>query len=182
MASSSNGPPLEGDAAWCKGCAQDPPPDTYPGVIFLKGHRAAKEEVWGVLNLMGIQSGRKLFIFGEPMELITKDFMKEKYLRYQQVADRDPAQSEFLWGPGAHAKTTQTQVLEPLTKIHGTDSSSFPAQYEEALHDEETPSHNFSLSLPAGPLPGPSSLSHSWGSQGSFPHALFEEAAPVHRT
>lgn len=61
-------------------------PDICPSVILLKGNRATKEEVWGVLNLTGIHSGRKHFIFGVSTELITKDFMKEKYLNYQQVA------------------------------------------------------------------------------------------------
>ena len=35
------------------------------GVIFMKGNRATEEEVWKVLNMMDIYSGRKHFIFGE---------------------------------------------------------------------------------------------------------------------
>ncbi|XP_027464284.1 melanoma-associated antigen B16 [Zalophus californianus] len=107
------------------------------GVIFMKGNSATEEEVWEVLNWTGIYAGRKHAIFGEPRKLITKDFMKEKYLEYRQVANRDLAQFEFLWGPRAHAETTKMKVLEFLAKFNGTDPSSFPSQYEEALQDEE---------------------------------------------
>ena len=106
-------------------------------VIFMKGNRATEAEIWEVLNVTGIYSGRKHFIFGEPRKLITEDFVKEKYLEYRQVANTDPAQFEFLWGPRAHAETTKMKVLEFLAKVHGTDPSSFPSQYEEALQDEE---------------------------------------------
>uniref|UniRef100_A0A2K6T1J4 MAGE family member B16 n=1 Tax=Saimiri boliviensis boliviensis TaxID=39432 RepID=A0A2K6T1J4_SAIBB len=103
------------------------------GAIFMKGNRATEEEVWEVL----IYSGKKHFIFGEPRELITKDFVKEKYLEYQQVANSDPAQYEFLCGPRAKAETSKMKVLEFLAKIHGTHPDSYPSQYEEALKDEE---------------------------------------------
>nr|XP_031529129.1 melanoma-associated antigen B16 [Vicugna pacos] len=86
------------------------------GVIFMKGNRATEDEVWEVLNLSGMYSSRKHFMFGEPRKLITKDFVKEKYLEYRQVANTDPAQFEFLWGPRAHAETTKMKVLEFVAK------------------------------------------------------------------
>ncbi|XP_037368994.1 melanoma-associated antigen B16-like [Talpa occidentalis] len=107
------------------------------GVIFMKGNRATEEEVWEVLNLTGVYPGVRHFIFGEPRQLITEDFVKENYLVYQQVANNVPAKFEFLWGPRAHAETTKMKVLEFVAKVHGTDPSSFPSQYEEALQDEE---------------------------------------------
>eukprot|EP00069_Balaena_mysticetus_P004732 bmy_17501T0 len=89
------------------------------------------------LGEMRKREPEKHFIFGEPRELITKEFVKEKYLEYRQVSNTDPAQFEFLWGPRAHAETTKMKVLEFLSKVHGTDPSSFPSQYEDALQDEE---------------------------------------------
>ena len=106
------------------------------GVIFMKGNRATEEEVWEVLNVTGLYSGKKHFIFGEPRQLITKDFVREGYLEFRQVASTDPVQFEFLWGPRAHAETTKMKVLKFIAKVHGTDPSSFPSQYEEALQDE----------------------------------------------
>ncbi|XP_065772771.1 melanoma-associated antigen B16-like [Muntiacus reevesi] len=107
------------------------------GVIFMKGNRATEEEVWEVLNVTGLYSGKKHFIFGEPRQLITEDFVKEGYLEFRQVASAGPVQSEFLWGPRAHAETTKMKVLKFIAKVNGTDPSSFPSQYEEALQDEK---------------------------------------------
>ncbi|CAK7313471.1 Melanoma-associated antigen B16 [Vulpes lagopus] len=77
---------------------------------------------------------------------MTKELVKEKYLEYRQLANSDPVQFEFLWGLRAHAETTKMKVLEFLAKVHRTDPSSFPSQYEEALQDEEerkSPGQNF---------------------------------------
>ena len=105
-------------------------------VIFMKGNCATEEEVLEVLNVTRMCSGRKYFFFGELKQLL-RDFVREGYLEFRQVASADPAQSEFLWGPRAHAETTKMKVLKFIAKVHGTDPSSFPSQYEEALQEEK---------------------------------------------
>ncbi|XP_077611290.1 melanoma-associated antigen B10-like [Crocuta crocuta] len=110
---------------------------TVLGVIFIKGNCATEEQVWEVLNMMGLYSGQKHFIHGEPRKLITRDLVKENYLQYQQVPNSDPPRYEFLWGPRAHAETSKMKVLEFLAKIHDTVPTAFPLYYEEALRDEE---------------------------------------------
>uniref|UniRef100_A0A8C7EIZ9 MAGE family member B10 n=1 Tax=Neovison vison TaxID=452646 RepID=A0A8C7EIZ9_NEOVI len=110
---------------------------TVLGVIFTKGNCATEEQVWEVLNMMGLYPGRKHFIYGEPRKLITRDLVKENYLEYRQVVNSDPPRFEFLWGPRAHAETSKMRVLEFLAKIHDTIPSAFPSYYEEALRDEE---------------------------------------------
>ncbi|XP_006776109.1 PREDICTED: melanoma-associated antigen B16 [Myotis davidii] len=107
------------------------------GTIFMKGNRATEQEIWDVLSVMGLYSGKKHYIFGDPRELITKYFVEEQYLKYQKVANSDPEQFEFLWGPRTHAETTKMQVLNFMANIHGTIPPSFPSQYEEALRGEE---------------------------------------------
>ncbi|MBZ3869116.1 Melanoma-associated antigen B16 [Sciurus carolinensis] len=107
------------------------------GVIFMKGNRATEEEIWEVLKMTGIRRDEKHFIFGDARQLIAHEFVSEKYLEYQQVANSDPVQYEFLWGPRAHAETSKMKVLEFLAKVHRTDPSDFSAQYEEALLEEE---------------------------------------------
>ncbi|KAM6144006.1 melanoma-associated antigen B16-like [Erethizon dorsatum] len=106
------------------------------GVIFLKGNRASEEEVWKALNLTGMYSGEDHFLFGEPREIITKEFVKEKYVEYRPVANSDPPQYEFLWGPRAYAETSKMKVLEFLAKILGTDPCHFPFQYVEAVLED----------------------------------------------
>ncbi|XP_037678103.1 melanoma-associated antigen B10-like [Choloepus didactylus] len=107
------------------------------GVIFKKGNCATEEQVWEVLNLLGVYAGRKHFIFGDPKKLITKDLVRQRYLEYRQVPNSDPPSYEFLWGPRAHAETSKMKVLEFLAKVHDTIPSAFQSRYEEALRDEE---------------------------------------------
>ncbi|KAM9180273.1 melanoma-associated antigen 10-like [Dugong dugon] len=107
------------------------------GVIFLEGNCIPEEDIWEVLNIMGVYAGSEHAIYGEPRQLITRDWVQEKYLEYQQVPNSDPACYEFLWGPRAHAETSKMKVLEFLAKLNGTDPSSFSPWYEEALRDEE---------------------------------------------
>ncbi|XP_037676696.1 LOW QUALITY PROTEIN: melanoma-associated antigen B18-like [Choloepus didactylus] len=106
-------------------------------VIFMKGNCATEEEIWEVLNVMGIYAGKNHFIHGEPKKLLTKDLVKERYLEYRQVPDSKPPRYKFLWGPRAHAETSKMKILEFLAKIHDTVPSAFPAWYEEAVRDEE---------------------------------------------
>ncbi|XP_023057960.1 melanoma-associated antigen B10-like [Piliocolobus tephrosceles] len=110
---------------------------TILGVIFTNGNCATEEQIWQVLNVMGLYEGRRHFIFGEPKKIITQDFVRENYLQYQQVPNSDPPRYQFLWGPRAHVETTKMKVLEFLAKIHNTVPSAFPTWYEEALKDEE---------------------------------------------
>ncbi|XP_075394440.1 melanoma-associated antigen B18-like [Tenrec ecaudatus] len=110
---------------------------TILGVIFTKGNCATEEEVWEMLNMMGLYAGEHHLIFGEPRKLLTKDLVQQKYLEYQQV----PPCYEFLWGPRAYAETTKMKVLEFWAKIHETIPSAFQFWYEKALKDEEERAH-----------------------------------------
>ncbi|XP_054422313.1 melanoma-associated antigen B16-like [Pteronotus mesoamericanus] len=107
------------------------------GAIFMKGNHATEMEIWEILSVMGLQPGKKHYIFGDIRSLITKYFVEEGYLFYQQVTNSDAPQFEFLWGPRAHAETTKMQVLRFLAKVYGTDPRFFTSQYEEAFEEEE---------------------------------------------
>ncbi|XP_062039131.1 melanoma-associated antigen B18-like [Lepus europaeus] len=106
-------------------------------VIFMKGNCALEEEIWEMLNMMGVYADRRHFIYGEPRKIINEDLVQLKYLECQQVPNSDPPRYEFLWGPRAHAETTKMKVLEFLAKIHDAVPSDFPVWYEEALREEE---------------------------------------------
>ena len=49
------------------------------GIIFMKCNRATRE-VWEFLSVLGVYTGRRHWIFGEPRRLITSDLVMEKYL------------------------------------------------------------------------------------------------------
>nr|XP_013003069.1 melanoma-associated antigen B16 [Cavia porcellus] len=103
------------------------------GVIFTKGSCVPEEEVWKALKLTGLYPGKKHILFGDPREIITKEFVKEKYVEYRLVANSDPPQYEFLWGPRAYAETSKKKVLKFMANILGTDPCHLPDQYVEAV-------------------------------------------------
>uniref|UniRef100_A0A671DUC8 MAGE domain-containing protein n=1 Tax=Rhinolophus ferrumequinum TaxID=59479 RepID=A0A671DUC8_RHIFE len=109
-------------------------------VICLKGNRATEEEVWESLGVLGVYAGRRHAIFGEPKRLIINDLVQPEYLEYRQVPGSDPPRYEFLWGPRAHAETTEMKVLEITArdKINETVPRAFPELYEEALRETAT--------------------------------------------
>ncbi|KAM5291010.1 melanoma-associated antigen 10-like [Glossophaga mutica] len=57
-------------------------------VTVMEGDCATEEEVWEALDVMGVHNGKEHWIYGEPRELITKVWVQEKYLVYQQVPSK----------------------------------------------------------------------------------------------
>ena len=106
------------------------------GVIFMNGKCAPEEEIWEVLNMMGVYAERKHFLYGDPKKVITEDLVQEKYLEYRQVPDSDPPRYEFLWGPRVLAEASKMKLLEFLTKIQESDPTCFSSQCEKTLRDE----------------------------------------------
>ncbi|XP_048191443.1 melanoma-associated antigen B18-like [Perognathus longimembris pacificus] len=107
------------------------------GLIFMNENYAPEEEVWEVLNLMGVYANRRHFIYGNPKKVITQDLVELQYLKYQLVPNSDPPRYEFTWGPRSQAEVSKMKILEYLAKIHDSSPSAFPYWYEEALKDEE---------------------------------------------
>ncbi|CAH6780286.1 melanoma-associated antigen B5 [Phodopus roborovskii] len=124
------------------------------GMIFMNGNYACEEDIWRMLRSMGVYPGKKHQIYGEPRKLITQDFVKLKYLEYQQVSNSDHPLYEFRWGPKAYAETNKMTVLKFVAKINKISPSCFTDLYEEALKEEteKNPSnHNVSCDTPAKP-------------------------------
>ena len=106
------------------------------GVIFIKGNAVPEEEVWKALNPTERYPLKDHFLFGDLREIITKEFVKERYVEYRPMANSDPPQYEFLWGPRAYAETSKLKVLEFMTKFLGADPRDFPVLYVEAMLDD----------------------------------------------
>ncbi|XP_012511787.1 PREDICTED: melanoma-associated antigen B18 [Propithecus coquereli] len=138
------------------------------GVIFMKGNCAPEEEIWEVLNVMGVYADKKHFIYGDPRKVITEDLVQLKYLECQQVPNSDPPCYEFLWGPRAYAETSKMRVLEFLAKIHNTVPSAFPSWYEDALRDEEERAR---ARVAARSRPSTMAIARSKTKSSSFSHA-----------
>lgn len=105
-------------------------------IIFIGENCVSEQDIWHILNAMGLYAGRDHFIFGEPRRLITEHFVQEGYLEYRQVPDSHPPSYEFLWGPRAHAETTKMKILCFFASIVRRDPRSYTSRYAEALRDE----------------------------------------------
>lgn len=124
---------------------------TLLALILVKGNSIAEKEVWKFLNMMQVYPGRKHFIYREPRKLITKDFVRLEYLKYQQIPNSAPPQYEFLWGPKAYNETVKMKVLEFIRKLSDIEPSQFFTQHGETVREETggNPGTN------AGPKPSP---------------------------
>nr|XP_058907099.1 melanoma-associated antigen 10-like [Kogia breviceps] len=107
------------------------------GLIALSGDRCPEEEVWGALGKLGVCAGQEHRIYGEPRELLTEVWVQEGYVEYRPVPHSDPARYEFLWGPRAHAETSEWQVLEHLLWVNSLDPRSLASLWAEGVSDEE---------------------------------------------
>ncbi|XP_050997734.1 melanoma-associated antigen B4-like [Acomys russatus] len=109
---------------------------TILGLILTKGDHATEEEIWQLLNVLGVYAGRKHLIFGEPRKLITKDLVEQNYLEIHKMSEDNPPKYYFLWGSRAHAETSKMTVLEVWAKINDTVPSFFSMLYEVALKEQ----------------------------------------------
>ncbi|XP_008961686.2 non-structural maintenance of chromosomes element 3 homolog [Pan paniscus] len=119
------------------------------GLIFMKGNTIKETEVWDFLRRLGVYPTKKHLIFGDPKKLITEDFVRQRYLEYRRIPHTDPVDYEFQWGPRTNLETSKMKVLKFVAKVHNQDPKDWPAQYCEALADEE----NRARPQPSGPAP-----------------------------
>ncbi|XP_031242749.1 non-structural maintenance of chromosomes element 3 homolog [Mastomys coucha] len=119
------------------------------GLIFMKGNTITETEVWDFLRRLGVYPTKKHLIFGDPKKLITEDFVRQRYLEYRRIPHTDPVDYELQWGPRTNLETSKMKVLKFVAKIHNQDPKDWPAQYCEALADEENRARPASASAPA---------------------------------
>ncbi|KAI5934540.1 Melanoma-associated antigen 10 [Manis javanica] len=105
-------------------------------MIFMRGGRVPAEDVWEMLRVMGMCPGREHFVFGDPKELITRAWVQDQYLEYQQVPDSNPARFELLWGARAHADIDVMEVLGFMAKVKDSTPNASLTCYEEAVRDQ----------------------------------------------
>ncbi|XP_012620064.1 non-structural maintenance of chromosomes element 3 homolog [Microcebus murinus] len=123
------------------------------GLIFMKGNTIKETEVWDFLRRLGVYPTKKHLVFGDPKKLITEDFVRQRYLEYRRIPHTDPVDYEFQWGPRTNLETSKMKVLKFVAKVHNQDPKDWPAQYCEALADEEKRARPEA----SGPAPAPSS-------------------------
>ncbi|XP_007521473.1 non-structural maintenance of chromosomes element 3 homolog [Erinaceus europaeus] len=127
------------------------------GLIFMKGNTIKETEVWDFLRRLGVYPTKKHLIFGDPKKLITEEFVRQRYLEYRRIPHTDPVDYELQWGPRTNLETSKMKVLKFVAKVHNQDPKDWPAQYCEALAEEEARARP----QPQPSAPAPSSSSSS---------------------
>ncbi|KAM5221464.1 melanoma-associated antigen B16-like [Ctenodactylus gundi] len=105
-------------------------------IVFMNGNHVTEQEIWEIINVRGFFSEKKHCTFGDPMKLITEDFVKEKYLEWHAVDNSGRVRRELVWGPRAYAETSKMKILQFFARSVGCDPTDFPAQYAEAMLEE----------------------------------------------
>ncbi|XP_034341919.1 melanoma-associated antigen 10-like [Arvicanthis niloticus] len=105
-------------------------------IIFLHDNCVSEEELWPLLNNIGLYAGSEHFMYGEPRKLITEHFVQEGYLEYRLVPGSLPPSRDFLWGPRARAENTKMKVWMFFASIVRQHPRSNPFRYAEALVEE----------------------------------------------
>ncbi|XP_005406468.1 PREDICTED: melanoma-associated antigen 8-like [Chinchilla lanigera] len=105
-------------------------------IITAKGSRLSEEDLRELLRNSQVLRERKKVI-GDLWKFLTEDLVQEEYLVYQQIPNSDPAHYELMWGPRAHAETTQVKMLQHIFDCDRTDPRSYPHLYEQAFRNDK---------------------------------------------
>ncbi|XP_060993859.1 melanoma-associated antigen 8-like [Dama dama] len=106
-------------------------------MIMRFGDPAPEEAVWGALSRMGVYVGSEQCVFGELRELLTQVWVREGYLRYQQVPDSHPVCYEFLCGPRAYVETSKWHIMTFMLRVNQRALRAFPLLSAEDAREEE---------------------------------------------
>lgn len=104
-------------------------------LIYVKGRGARESAVWNVLRILGLRPWKKHSTFGDVRKLITEEFVRQNYLKYQRVPHVEPPEYEFFWGSRASREITKMQIMEFLARVFKKDPQAWPSRYREALEE-----------------------------------------------
>ena len=118
-------------------------------LIFMKGNSIKETEIWDFLWRLGVHPTKKHLVFRDPKKLITEDVVRQRYLDYWCILHTEPVDYKLQWGPRSNLETSKMKVLKFMAKIYNQDPKDWPAQYREALAEEEARARP----QPVGPTP-----------------------------
>jgi len=101
-------------------------------VIFMKGNTLSEEDLFDLLNRLGITADHPHETFGDIKQLIMMDFVRQGYLEVERVQGSDPPVHVFRWGPRAKAETSKRHAMDFICQVFDEDS---PQRWAAQLHD-----------------------------------------------
>jgi len=103
-------------------------------VIFMKGNVLKEEDLFDLLNRLGISLDRPDDTFGDVKPLIFTDFVRKGYLEVEREQGSDPPTHLFRWGSRARAETSKRHAMDFICQVFGED---LPQRWTAQMHDIE---------------------------------------------
>ncbi|XP_011506593.1 PREDICTED: MAGE-like protein 2 [Ceratosolen solmsi marchali] len=105
--------------------------------IYMSGEVCTEGSLFDFLTKLEIISDGNMIneTFGNVLELITIQFVREKYIKLEKSDNDD--ESELKWGIRAHEELSVRSVMEFVSKVYDNrDIKTWPQQYEGMLQKE----------------------------------------------
>ncbi|XP_014215948.1 non-structural maintenance of chromosomes element 3 homolog [Copidosoma floridanum] len=107
--------------------------------IYMSGDRCSQGSLIHFLIRLGIitDESSRSEIFGNILELMTGDFVKEKYLHLEKSENLDTDEPEYSWGMRAELELPRRTVMEFVSMMYrGRNIDSWSQQFEKMLQSE----------------------------------------------
>ncbi|EFN84394.1 Melanoma-associated antigen G1 [Harpegnathos saltator] len=108
--------------------------------IFMFGESSKEEILWDFLRNLGIIT-RDNYIheyFGDVKQLVTVDFVNQRYLQKVMIDKNDSTKIEYKWGCRALNEVTYRSALEFVANIYDVSSvDKWKLQYKAVMDQEQ---------------------------------------------
>ncbi|XP_012056622.1 PREDICTED: melanoma-associated antigen G1 [Atta cephalotes] len=108
--------------------------------IFMYGESCKEEILWDFLQNLGIITDDNFQheYFGDIKQLVTVDFVNQRYLEKVIINKNDPTDFEFTWGSRAKNEFTYRSALQFVADIYDCPIKKWKLQYKAVqIQDEE---------------------------------------------
>lgn len=106
-------------------------------LIFMKGYSIRENLLFSFLYQLGLDVHETSSLFRNTKKLITRVFVRHRYLEYRQIPFTEPAEYELLWGPRAFLETNRMHILRFLSELYDNQAQTWTCQYLESLSELE---------------------------------------------
>ncbi|XP_029175685.1 non-structural maintenance of chromosomes element 3 homolog [Nylanderia fulva] len=106
--------------------------------IFMHGEACQEDMLWNFLRSLGIITNNSFQneYFGDVKQLVTVDFVNERYLEKKSVDKNDQSRLEYIWGARAENELTYRSVLQFVADIYGVSPNNWKLQYKVMSEQE----------------------------------------------
>ncbi|XP_011863552.1 PREDICTED: melanoma-associated antigen G1-like [Vollenhovia emeryi] len=107
--------------------------------IFMYGESCKEEALWDYLKNLGIVTDDNFHheYFGDVKQLVTVQFVNQRYLEKKIMDKNNPSQVEYVWGPRAENELTYRSVLQFVAEIYGCSMNKWKLQYKTVVEAEQ---------------------------------------------